>query len=52
MISFFEVVAGDWKYILRQKEMVKKITADDIMRVANKYFVDENKIIGYLETKE
>lgn len=51
MLTYFDVVAGDWKYILRQREMVKKITADDIMRVANKYFTAENKVVGYLETK-
>jgi len=51
MLAFFEVVADDWKYILRQREIFKKVTPEDIMRVAKKYFIDDNKIIAYLETK-
>jgi len=52
MLAFFEVVAGDWKYILKQREIFKKVTPEDIMSVAQKYFVDDNKVVAYLETKE
>ncbi len=51
MLAFFEVVANDWKYILRQREIFKKVTPEDIMRVAKKYFINDNKIVAYLETK-
>jgi len=52
MLGYFEVIAYDWKYILKQREIFKKVTPSDIMKVAQKYFVDDNKTIGYLETKE
>ena len=51
MLAYLEVIAGDWKYILRQMEIFKKVSPEDIMRVAKKYFVDENKVVAYLETK-
>ena len=50
-LSYMEVIAGDWKYMLRQMEIFKKVSPEDIMRVAKKYFVDENKVVAYLETK-
>lgn len=52
MLGYFEVIAYDWKYILKQRENFKKVTPDDIMKVARKYFIDDNKTIGYLETRE
>jgi predicted Zn-dependent peptidase len=52
MLGYFEVIAYDWKYILKQREIFKKVTPSDIMKVAQKYFIDDNKTIGYLETKE
>lgn len=40
-----EVLAGDWKYILTYQEALKKVTADDVMRVVNKYLTKSNRSV-------
>ncbi len=38
-------MTGDWKYLIRSYEALKKVTADDIMRVANEYFKPERRTV-------
>ncbi|GAB4296475.1 MAG: pitrilysin family protein [Myxococcota bacterium] len=40
--------AGDWKLFADKLEKVKKVTKEDIIRVANKYLVRDNATIGWL----
>ena len=51
MLSYFESVAGDYRYIINSIQIIDKITSDDILRVARKYFTDDNKTIAMLHTK-
>jgi len=44
-LSHNYAVAGDWKYLLKSYEDIKKVTAEDVMRVADKYFVPENRTV-------
>ena len=45
-------LTGDWRYALQNIENLKKVTADDIMRVAKKYFTKSNRTVVTLVTKE
>jgi len=47
-LSYFELVAGDWRYILDQIEAVRGVTAEDIQRVARKYLVPKNRTVAEL----
>ncbi|ABC77426.1 M16 family metallopeptidase [Syntrophus aciditrophicus] len=48
MLSYFETVAGDYRYIVHHNQIIDRITRDDILRVAQKYFTDNNKTIAML----
>jgi predicted Zn-dependent peptidase len=36
---------GDWRFLLTSYENLKKVTADDVMRVAREYFIPENRTV-------
>ncbi len=48
MLSYFEIVAGDYRYIIKNMEIINKITPEDILRTARKYFTRENKTVAVL----
>lgn len=48
-LAFFELLAGDWRYILTHSKKVEGIGADDIMSVAQRYFIPENRIVVILK---
>jgi predicted Zn-dependent peptidase len=39
---------GDWRTVLDDMERMKAVTSEDITRVANKYFTEENRTVGWL----
>jgi len=39
---------GDWRDLLDDMERRRAVTADDIMRVAETYFTEENRTVGWL----
>jgi predicted Zn-dependent peptidase len=41
---------GDWRELFRQVDRIDKVTKEDIRRVANKTFVENNRTVGMLET--
>jgi len=45
--GMFEML-GDWRYIDRYLEGIRKVAAGDIVRVAEKYFREENRTVGIL----
>ncbi|MGE5693257.1 MAG: M16 family metallopeptidase, partial [Candidatus Zixiibacteriota bacterium] len=45
-------LVGDWHYLLQNIEKMKKVTPDDIMRAAQKYFTKSNRTVVTLVTKE
>lgn len=51
MLSYYEAIAGDYRYIANHLEIIDKIKADDIIRVAQKYLVNENRTVARLEKK-
>lgn len=51
-LSYFEGVASDWKYILKNKERIYKVTSEDIQRVAKKYLTKNNRTVAVLVKKK
>ncbi len=50
-ISYFEILTGDWRYFLNHPKEIRKITPDDIMRVAKKYLSKQNRTVAVLVKK-
>ncbi|HEY3452835.1 MAG TPA: pitrilysin family protein [Myxococcales bacterium] len=44
-LSFFEAVAGDWRYLADHRKTVASITAEDVRAAARKYLVPENRTV-------
>ncbi len=44
-LTFFEVLAGDWRYLADHRSQIASITAEDVRRVARTYFVPENRTV-------
>ena len=51
-LSYYEVIAGDYRYITNHIKYIEKITAQDIMTVAKKYLNAENRTVAELVKKE
>jgi predicted Zn-dependent peptidase len=50
-LTEYEAVAGSWRYLIEHRQKVAKVTPDDVMRVAKKYFVRENRTVGFISKK-
>ncbi len=48
-LIYYESLAGDWKYFITHIDKIKKITAEDIMRTAQKYLTKKNKTVAYIK---
>ena len=47
-LAFAQGLMGDWRMLEHQLQIVKQITPDDIMRVANTYFTKNNRTVAIL----
>jgi predicted Zn-dependent peptidase len=47
-LSNSEVMTGDWHFFLNRSKAVKAVTADDVMRVVNKYLTKSNRTVATL----
>ena len=47
-LGFFEIETGDFRYEDEYLDKVRKVTPEDIMRVANKYLTTDNLTAGFL----
>ena len=50
MLSEAQARYGDWRELFRQVEKIDKVTKQDIRRIANQVFVENNRTVGILET--
>lgn len=48
-LSYYELIAGDYRYITRYMDVIEKITPDDIRLTAAKYFTANNRTVAILE---
>jgi len=44
-LANYQAIAGDWHYLLDYRTEYKRVTPEDIMRVANKYLTRSNRTI-------
>ncbi|OGP09294.1 MAG: hypothetical protein A2048_09940 [Deltaproteobacteria bacterium GWA2_45_12] len=51
MLTFFESLAGDWHYVYRLRERVRRMTPEDVQRVAKTYFVPNRRASVFMEKK-
>ena len=51
-IGTYELFFGDYKKIFSAPDDYKKVTAEDIKKVAAKYFTKQNRTVGILNTEE
>jgi predicted Zn-dependent peptidase len=47
-LSYFQAVAGDWRYVLTIRDRVAAVTPQDIQRVASQWFVKSNRTVARL----
>ena len=47
-LGYFEAVAGDWRYLLENRDAIARVTPQDVMRVARTYFTKTNRIVATL----
>ena len=47
-LAYFEALTGDWKSLLKQRKEMEHIKPEDIMRVAKRYFVENNRVVATL----
>lgn len=50
-LSYYELVFGSWEELFLSYDKFNSVTKEDISRVAKKYFVKENMIIGHLDSR-
>jgi predicted Zn-dependent peptidase len=51
-LSYFEALMGDYRYITNHINVIEKITAQDIVRVARQYLTSENRTVAHLVKKK
>jgi predicted Zn-dependent peptidase len=51
-LTEFEAIAGTWRYLIEHRQQVAKVTPADIQRVAKKYLIRENRIVGFITPQE
>jgi predicted Zn-dependent peptidase len=47
-IASYQVLTGDWRNLFRAIDAIDKVTQEDIQRVAQEYFDERNRTVGYL----
>jgi predicted Zn-dependent peptidase len=50
-LSFYQTVAGNWRYIVQARDRIAAVTADDVQRVAGQYLTRANRTVGVLVKK-
>lgn len=47
-LGYWEIISGTWQNINIYPEKILSVSKDDIIRVANQYFTEDNRTVGYL----
>jgi predicted Zn-dependent peptidase len=51
-LAYYDAVAGDWRYIVSSHDRIAKVTPEEIMQAAQKYFVKKNLVVATLVKKK
>lgn len=52
LLTYADVVLGDWQELFRQLDKIKAVTLQDVQRAATKYLVKKNRTIGEIVPQE
>jgi predicted Zn-dependent peptidase len=52
MLTYFQIVAGDWHYATNYDSEIMKITAEDVKAAAAAYLVAENRTVAVLSKEQ
>lgn len=44
-LAFYQTMTGNWRLLIKGIDIINKITAEDIVNTAKKYFTEENKTV-------
>jgi predicted Zn-dependent peptidase len=50
LLTYYEVITGDWRNFFKQLDKIDRVTAEDIQRLAKEYFTNKNKTVGIIRT--
>jgi len=48
MLSYYETVAGDWRYLTTFLDLLEKVTPEDVMATAERYLTRHNRTVATL----
>ena len=48
LLSYYQTIFGDWKYLLTAKRTMKALTSQDVENAVSKYLIKDNAIVGIL----
>ncbi len=48
MLSYYQTIAGSWRYLVEYEKHIETVTAEEVMAVAKEYFVAENRTVVVL----
>ena len=51
LLTFYEVVTGDWRNLFTQLDALNQVTVEDIQRVAREYFINTGRTVATIETE-
>lgn len=51
-LTEYEAVTGSWRYLIEHRRKVATVTPMDVVSVARKYFVKENRTVGFITKKQ
>ena len=46
-LAYTQITKGDYRAILNKVEMIKKVSATDVMEAAKRYLIERNRTVGY-----
>jgi len=51
-LTEYEAVAGNWRYLIEHRQKVATVTPMDVVSIARKYFIKENRTVGFITKKQ
>ena len=50
-LSYYQIVAGDWRYLEEHLKIIERVTPEDIMEVVSKCLIKENRTVAKIVKK-
>ncbi|GKS60272.1 peptidase M16 [Nitrospira sp.] len=44
-LAYYQTVVGDWQYLIKGRDRIAAVTAEDVQRVAKRYFTKQNRTV-------